>query len=228
VKVKTVLKIRVGVNFLFRLLVFCLIYTVPTLVSPGLTHSASAANERSTIDIAQETSRALQEGSEKEPGTERSAESHYQSEIRMSLKALQDQIGVIAQQQQEISKTLGVTERRTFDTKFRAIRFEWYFIIIIVIANTIMLLFIFRRRRLLVRALGITYEASSILAAVKDRQLEMASLIDELKEQMEVLGSQSETGVSSSFQKLSELLKSNEQSLVALNHEMGEGGRDRK
>jgi hypothetical protein len=221
------LKIRIGANFVFRLLVLCLIYTVLTLGSPGLTHSASTAKELVTADIGQETQRALQESSEKGPGTDRSTESHYLSEIRMSLKTLQDQISAIAQQQQEMSKTLWAAERRTFDTKFRTIRFEWYFAIILVIANMVMLLFIFRRRRHIVKVLGITYEASSILAAVKDRQMEMASLIDELKEQIEVLGCQSEPGVSSTFNKLSELLKSNEKSLVTLNHEMGEGGRDR-
>jgi len=221
------LKIRIGVNFLFRLLALCLIYIVLTLGNPGLTHLASAANEHVTVDIGQETQRVLQESSEKESGTDRSAESHYLSEIGMSLKTLQDQISAIAQQQQEMSKTLGVAERRTFDTKFRTIRFEWYFAIILVIANTVMLLFIFRRHRHVVKALGITYEASSILAAVKDRQMEMTSLIGELKEQIEVLGYQSVTGVSSTFNKLSELLKSNEQSLASLNQEMGEGGRDR-
>jgi hypothetical protein len=221
------LKIRIGVKFLFRPLVLCLVYTVVIPGIPGLTHSASAANENVIIAIGQDTQRALQESSEKEPRTDRSTESHYLSEIRMSLKTLQDQISAIAQQQQEMSKTLWAAERRTFDTKFRTIRFEWYFAIILVIANTVMLLFIFRRRRHVVKALGITYEASSILAAVKDRQMEMTSLIDELKEQMEVLGYQSVTGVSSTFNKLSELLKSNEQSLVALNHEIGEGGKDK-
>jgi hypothetical protein len=230
------LKIRIGVNFLFRLLVLCLICAVPLLANPGLTHSASSANEHFAVSAGQGTMRAPQEGSEKGPGIDTSTESHYLSEIRMSLKTLHDQISALVQQQQEVSKVLGVAERRTFETKVRTLRFEWYFIIILValvmiicIANIVLLSFIFRRRRYLVNALGITYEASSILAAVKDRQIEMASLINELKEQIEVLGYQSVTEVSSTFQKLAELLKSNEQSLVALNQEMGEGesGKDK-
>ena len=230
------LKIRIGVDFLFRLLVLCLICAVPPLADPGLTHAASSANEHFAVEAGQGTVRAPQEGSEKGPGTDRTSESNYLSEIRVSLKTLHDQINAIAQQQQQVSETLGRAERRTFETKVRTLRFEWYFIIILValvmiicIANIVLLSFIFRRRRHLVNALGITYEASSILAAVKDRQIEMASLINELKEQIEVLGYQSVTEVSSTFHKLAELLKSNEKSLVALNHEMGEGdsGKDR-
>ena len=230
------LKIRIGVDFLFRLLVLCLICAVPALADPGLTDAASSANEHFAVEARQGTVRAPQEGSEKVPGTDRTSESNYLSEIRVSLKTLHDQINAIAQQQQQVSETLGRAERRTFETKVRTLRFEWYFIIILValvmiicIANIVLLSFIFRRRRHLVNALGITYEASSILAAVKDRQIEMASLINELKDQIEVLGYQSVTEVSSTFHKLAELLKSNEKSLVALNHEMGEGdsGKDR-
>ena len=189
------LKTKIGANFLFRAPVLCLIYMGLILGNPGLTHSASPGNEPVAAAVGQEMRLAQQGRSEAKPETDASTDSRNIREIMMMQKKLQDQVSAIAQQQEELSQTLWSAERRTYETKMASRRFEKYFIvimaalgIIICAANIIVLLFFFRRRRQIVKILGITYEAGLILAAVKDRQLEMASLIDDLKEQIEVLG----------------------------------------
>jgi hypothetical protein len=153
----------------------------------------------------------------------------------MMQKSLQEQIGTLNQRLQELGNTLWFAERRTYEAKMTSYRFETYFkgiivalVVIILVGNVLMFSFFFRRRRQIVKVLGISYETALVLAAVKNRQLELASLIDDLQEQIEVLGIQSVPEVNSTFIKLSELLKHSDKDLLSLEHKMGEDRTDRR
>jgi len=229
------LKMRIDIDFLFRVPVLCLMCMWLILGSPGLAHPVSQAKEHLAAAVGQEMGPAQTERSETKAETDGSTDSKNILEIKMMQKSLQEQIGIIVQQLKQLGETLWFAERRTYEAKMTSYRFETYFkvimvalVVIIFVGNVIMLLFFFRRRRQIVKVLGISYDAALVLAAVKNRQLELASLIDDLQEQIEVLGIQSVPEVNSTFIKLSELLKHSDKDLLSLERKMGEDRTDRR
>jgi hypothetical protein len=221
------LTIVIDHKFLFRAPALCLICMWLALGSPAMAYAVSPANEHFVPGAGQPTRLAQLERSETKTETGGTTDSKNISEIKMMQKRLQDEISAIAKELKELGKTLWYAERRTAEFKLASYRFETYFKVIMIalgviigVANVVLLLFFFRRRRQIVRILGITYDAAIALAAVRDRQLQMASLINELQEQIEVLGIQGVPEVNSSFTKLAELLQSSEKDLVSLGREM--------
>ncbi len=225
------LKTVIDAKLMFRAPVLCLICVWLALGSPALAHSFSLADEQLAPSVGQQMRLAQMGLSETRAETDVSTDSKNILEIKMMQKRLQDQISAVTQELQQLGKTLWFAERRTAEFKLASYRFETYFKVIMIglgviigFANLVLLLFFFRRRRQIVRILGITYDEAIALAAVKDRQLQMASLINDLQEQIEVLGIQSVPEVNSTFIKLSELLQSGEKDLVSLGREMGVDG----